>query len=439
MKQRKFRLNLNIGTVIFGAIFVYLIITFILFLTHRHIETYQVITGPLSGNETCTALILRDEDVVLSTTSGYVNHFVSNDSKTGKNQLVCAVTSTLVPNEYKTLQASEYAQMRKLISKAAKSFDTVRFDSINDLKFDLLGYLWNSDSVSSASGDYYQAASDGYVAYSSDGYEYAYESDLSADMFETSVYSVSKIANQSIVESGGALYRLVNGEEWYIYFPITDKQLVRLAENLTIKVKFLKDGASETGTLSFLKNDEQRFAKITFTSGMYRYLDDRFVDIELVTNNETGLKIPVSSIVKKEFYKVPVSFDINESGTEAGFVKEVRKEDGSKTTEVVEATLYSSVTDEDTGTQYYYVDTSDFDVGDILVNKKTNEKYTINETGTLEGVYCVNRGYAEFRKITIIDQNEEYCLVESNTNYGIAQFDYIVKNGSTVEESDVIY
>ena len=115
MKQRKFRLNLNIGTVIFGAIFVYLIITFILFLTHRHIEPYQVITGPLSGNETCTALILRDEDVVLSTTSGYVNHFVSNDSKTGKNQLVCAVTSTLVPNEYKTLQASEYEQMRKLI------------------------------------------------------------------------------------------------------------------------------------------------------------------------------------------------------------------------------------------------------------------------------------------------------------------------------------
>ena len=75
----------------------------------------------------------------------------------------------------------------------------------------------------------------------------------------------------------------------------------------------------------------------------------------------------------------------------------------------------------------------------IYINKKTNEKYTINETGTLEGVYCVNKGYAEFRKITIIDQNEEYCLVESNTNYGIAQFDYIVKNGSTVEESDVIY
>ena len=37
----------------------------------------------------------------------------------------------------------------------------------------------------------------------------------------------------------------------------------------------------------------------------------------------------------------------------------------------------------------------------------------------------------------IIDKNEEFCLVEAGTRYGISQFDYIVRNGSDVKESDI--
>ncbi len=33
---------------------------------------------------------------------------------------------------------------------------------------------------------------------------------------------------------------------------------------------------------------------------------------------------------------------------------------------------------------------------------------------TLYGVYNINKGYAVFREVTIIDENEEYCIVESN-------------------------
>lgn len=34
----------------------------------------------------------------------------------------------------------------------------------------------------------------------------------------------------------------------------------------------------------------------------------RFFEIELVTNTVTGLKIPLSSIVTKEFYKTPSAY-----------------------------------------------------------------------------------------------------------------------------------
>ena len=103
------------------------------------------------------------------------------------------------------------------------------------------------------------------------------------------------------------------------------------------------------------------------------------------------------------------------------------------------STLYEEVTDEDTGESVYYVDMNDFQEGDVLIQPDSNARYTVGATGTLEGVYCINRGYAVFRKIVIIDQNEEFCIVESGTSYGIAQYDYIVEDGTQVNENEILY
>ena len=37
---------------------------------------------------------------------------------------------------------------------------------------------------------------------------------------------------------------------------------------------------------------------------MVTFVSDRFLDIELILNDETGLKIPNSSIVEKEFFLI---------------------------------------------------------------------------------------------------------------------------------------
>ena len=51
----------------------------------------------------------------------------------------------------------------------------------------------------------------------------------------------------------------------------------------------------------------------------------------------------------------------------------------------------------------------------------------------------MNKGYAVFRKISVLDQNDEYCIVDKDTSYGIAQFDHIVLNGNSVKEEDILY
>ena len=41
---------------------------------------------------------------------------------------------------------------------------------------------------------------------------------------------------------------------------------------------------------------------------MIRYVNDRFIDVELVVSEKTGLKIPNSAITKKQFYTVPKEY-----------------------------------------------------------------------------------------------------------------------------------
>ena len=77
--------------------------------------------------------------------------------------------------------------------------------------------------------------------------------------------------------------------------------------------------------------------------------------------------------------------------------------------------------------------------GDALINTDTGEKYVIGETDTLEGVYCINKGYAVFRRIEILDENEEYAIVSKNTTYGLSRYDHIVRNADKVKEEDILY
>ena len=61
----------------------------------------------------------------------------------------------------------------------------------------------------------------------------------------------------------------------------------------TVRVKFLKDDMTQTGDFSIVEIDGSKYGKIDFNKGVIRYAADRFLEIELVTNTVTGLKIPL--------------------------------------------------------------------------------------------------------------------------------------------------
>jgi hypothetical protein len=74
----------------------------------------------------------------------------------------------------------------------------------------------------------------------------------------------------------------------------------------------------------------------------------------------------------------------------------------------------------------------------ILKPDSTNTYIVGSRTGSLSGVYNINKGYAVFKQITVIYENDEYAIVEPKTSYGIALYDHIALDGSQLREDQLI-
>ena len=168
---------------------------------------------------------------------------------------------------------------------------------------------------------------------------------------------------------------------------------------------------------------------------MLTFATERFVDFEIIMHDEVGLKIPNSSIVNKEFFLVPEGYITIGADGKSGVIKESYSEDGTIYSEFWETDIYSYSED----TKEYYLDTDILELGNKLIKPDGMETYTISKKASLIGVYNMNKGYADFRQINILYQNEEYAIVKSNTQYGLNVYDYIVLDAAGVSDEQFIY
>ena len=177
--------------------------------------------------------------------------------------------------------------------------------------------------------------------------------------------------------------------------------------------------------------------QLTFNNSMTTFVKDRFVDVELLLHDETGLKIPNSAIANRDFYLIPEEYIkvMSDTSDKGSILLETYKEDGTITTVYREIDIYNY----DTENKLYYIDSNILQSGTNLLKADSQDKYTVSKKGSLIGVYYMNKGYADFRQIQVLYQNDEYSIVKSNTQYGLNVYDYIVLNAESVNDEQFIY
>ncbi|MCH5265635.1 MAG: hypothetical protein J1F02_07025 [Lachnospiraceae bacterium] len=442
----------NIALFIFLIIIIYVIVLGWNYLTKEHISIYEVNTTEISDDAPLYGFILRSEEVVNTEQEGYINYYNAEGTRIGVGDVVYTVdqsgevNSMLEQLQSQGTATESISSMREVIASFQNSFSMSSYSRVSDFKFSVNNVIFeqskgqlfsdlNKAMKSSGKGQEFtrvKAKKSGVISYSVDGYEEMKQKDITAELMDQyGIETRQQLQSSESVKAGSPVYKLVTKNDWSLVVKLDDVYYEQLKEMSTVRVTIEKDDISFNASVILFEQDGMHFARLSTARFMERYINDRFLELEFHLKSATGLKIPNSSVLTKDFYVVPSKF-VSTRGGEKGVVRQKVNEAGNTVTEFVP--LGDNLSLED----FYYINTSVLHGSDVLVDEQFKETHVVSSTEALPGVYCVNQGFCQFRPIDVLYQNKEYTIVSDTTSGGLSAYDHIVVDPTRLNDDDFI-
>lgn len=442
----------NAATIVIAAVLLYVVISVITSLGKKSVTIYQVSKGDISNDITLEGLAIRNEVVVNTTNSGYICYYITDGEKVKKDSTVCTIDQTgELSNSVKNtddsqamLSQSDYTSIRNLLSSYKSTYSDVTFynaysfeTNANNKIFELMNEIMMQQAGTVKSGVATVNAPDsGLVTYYIDGYEnYEISGAIKASDFDKAGYDKKAMKSGDMAEAGSAVVKIIPSEEWNIVAPITDDQLADIEGNTYVTFRINNSNFKITMPYTIIQGADGKYINIAIDKYMSNYLSQRFVSVEIVQSDDSGLKIPESAIVEKNVYKIPLSYlSAGSNQTMENRINIQRKDEkGNETIQQMKPRIYK--TDE----KYAYIDPDGIEDSDVLLDISSNETIAASllEYETLTGIYFANQGIAEFRQVSIIKTIDEFVLIDGGDE--LKAYDHIVLNASEVSENQVIY
>ncbi|MCD8120224.1 MAG: hypothetical protein LUE29_12255 [Lachnospiraceae bacterium] len=450
--------RVNPGVIVFGVVFLYLVVYVISYLTRGTTNYYEVVKGSNAeqANITYTGIAIRDEEVISAESAGYVNYYVQEGDRVSVNSTLYSIdengyVSALLSSgelEGEALTSDDYSSIRKALSSFSVSYDRTNYSAVYDFKYDLdsilldavsanlLASIYDTLEASGQSNSFQivKAPETGIVVHSTDGYESLTTDDICADLFDMEGYTVNRTSSNDLVSSGEEIGKIIQDERWKLVIPLSQEEAEKLSSYSTLTVQFVSDGIQAKCDFEILEQSDGIYGILTFYRFMVRYASERYLEIQIEESIVEGLKIPKTSVVDLDLYLIPVDYYVQGGdGEDYGFYLEVYDEEGNASISFITPTVYYK-TDE-----YCYVAKDLITDGDVIVLSDSNTRYQVGATGIVQGVYQINSGYTIFKRIEILDETSDYYIVAEGISGGIVVYDHIVLDGSTVDESQIVY
>ena len=451
--------NINIGVIVFGIIFLYIMINVIIYMNKEHLSIYEVSENNIADDNIVKGIIIRDETVYKTENPGYINFYIKEGDRVSKNSLVYTVDESgeifddlSSGEDMAALSDEDKNKIKNTVASFQRTYSNDTFNNVYNLRYDIDNLLYeatnfnmikNMDTISGSNSFFhkYKIDKSGIISYSVDSMETLMSDEVTDDTFSNEEYKRVQLRTDKLMKKDSPVFKLVTSEKWSVIISLTRDQYERIKEKERIKVTFVKNDLSTVVNIEPYKKGSSYFAKLDLDNYMIEFINDRYIDVELTINSASGLKIPKTSIVEKEFFKIPLKYFTTGGDSDGkGLVKEVYNKDGDLEFKFIPTEIYYK--DE----KYGYIDMNTsledgthLELGDSIYYEKKKDRYQISEIGTLEGVYNVNKGYAVFRRIEKVYENKEYCIIEKDTMYGLSVYDHIVLNADKIKEEDIIY
>lgn len=447
----------HIGAFVFVFVLIYLCINLFIYMHKEQVSIYEVQSLTNNHATEYDGICIRNEELVYTNYSGYINYYIQDKRKAAKSAVVYSLDSSenniygSLNSDYENyvLKDSEIAEIKTLIARKvtdSSCMDLTYLGSFNDEITDKLYDFVSANRLEAMTGlveakgsgsDFrvIRTPESGIISYHSDSLVGTKASDVDTSYFDNSRFTTGSLKSTGLLGKSDPVYRICSEDSWQIVAKVDEPFYMSHLETGEIDVQI--DNAPNTlkASLTLRRDADNYFAVLSFDDCMSSYIDDRYVKVSFSSEEEKGLKIPISSITQKGYYLIPLSVFSTEEGY-AGYVlkREIYDaQSGSVAYENVYPSKYYS------DGFYAYIDMSLLNDGDYICNTETDERVKVGTVNYLDGVYCVNRGYYVFVRIEKIKSNQEYTIVKDNTSNGLRLYDHIALNASDAIEGNIIY
>lgn len=480
-RTRKKKNHKLLTTVIFSALFIYLIGFLLMFINKPSVGLETVNYGSIDVPATLRGLIVRDEVVVKSSMDGTPEYNYSENEKVAKNALVCTVknsgTTEVIEDQIKKIDKdildiqknrTDFSLFKEDIARTEKNIRNVldstvyKFigDNVSDVyslknqiqtQINLRNQIWLAENTKStaeltAEREQYESQLNvgqetvktqfsGIFSLKVDNFEEIVTPQVRKDISQEQIKMTVQpeyISKSLAVSTGSPLFKIVKSNTWYVVSNVPNEVSAQWAvgdyldiyttvdeeeKNVQVKIESMDIGKSTT------------YVVFVTDRNLIDFLDIRTMYFSVKESIYSGFKIPNAAIVERTFLKIPKAYLTN-SLDEQGVVKRGGNGD-----------IFQRIKIANSDENYIYV-LQDFDalkIGDVIVGMGEDaQTYTLSEVAAYKGVYVANSSLAEFTIIDILGQNSDYTIVNAQSQYGLKVYDKIVSDAKSVQDKEEV-
>ena len=356
MKRRKIKHS----KVFLIGIFAYIIINGITVFIGKNIDTVVVSNEKIEEYITTKGLLVRDEHIINSTMTGNIEaYFKEGDKVKNLDKVAYVYNNNIDEANFKELESLEKeviqieegqssiikADVDKVNKKIEKNKDNIQTkliqgklgiskevveleEHIKDknklLKSDLnskpiinkkeeINKLNNKIEKNS---DILQTNKSGIISYKFDGNESKYSldniSELTIDDIEYTENEYIDILNEGVIKHGQPIARIINNIKQYLAIVVEENEIMNFKENNSVIIRDKNNQINAKVHNIYTKNDKN-VVVFEISEQNIEINDTRVAEFDIIYKSIEGIKIPKSSIVKKD--NVEGVYIVSETGS----------------------------------------------------------------------------------------------------------------------------
>lgn len=352
--KRRQKKRIRLGIIV--IILIYVLFASIPSFYSGNSDTYLIKKEEIEKSIESKVVIIKNEDVYYSKGEGDLTFYYDEGEKVGKGRNLVTHTSGSSNIDYqKEIKEidEEITQLKEDnksltlfnddITKIQKEIDTLneeiskrvendQTEGLNDLEEELNDKKDKKNKITQDSGfagqtiqklkeekekllddsknnnKAYYSEDNGIVSYQFDHYEELYSYNNVLNMKPESIKFEKKPINNTKestnIEYGQPIIKVIDDFEWYILANIPIEKAKDLNKGDSIIARVKKDNQEIKGEIINLKSDKKHtLVLIEFNSYLYKYYNERFLEVDIILKKYAGLKIPSDAIVKKDAFK----------------------------------------------------------------------------------------------------------------------------------------